>query len=167
VRSVKPRSACRRSRPGDDRARDSGGPAATVAPATIGVVVGVRLTRLRLCPTIDIDETARRYVNDLGATLEWRVRALGTTVAALRVADSGPLILLSGHLEGERPILVYRIADYQATVAALRPAVEDLVELEIPHGPCAAFRAPGGQRFAIYELTRPEADEHFAGRFDP
>jgi hypothetical protein len=119
-------------------------------------------------PTPDVDTTARHYVEDLGARLEWRVRAMGTTVAAVRVTDHGPLVLLSGHLEGTNPILVHRVDDYAATVAGLRAAaVADLVELEIPQGPCAAFRAHGGQRFAVYELTRPEADTHFTGRFDP
>ena len=28
------------------------------------------------------------------------------------------------------------------------------------------MRSPGGQRLAIYELTRPEADERLAGRRD-
>jgi hypothetical protein len=28
------------------------------------------------------------------------------------------------------------------------------------------FRAPGGQRLAVYELTRPDANAHFIGRFD-
>jgi hypothetical protein len=28
------------------------------------------------------------------------------------------------------------------------------------------FHAPGGQRLAIYELTRPDANAHFMGRFD-
>jgi hypothetical protein len=36
----------------------------------------------------------------------------------------------------------------------------------IPHGPCAACRAPGGQRLAVYELTRPGADARLAGRHD-
>ncbi len=36
----------------------------------------------------------------------------------------------------------------------------------IPHGPCATFRAPGGQRLAAYELTRPRADARFEGRHD-
>jgi hypothetical protein len=118
-------------------------------------------------PTSDVDTTARHYVNDLDARLEWRVRAMGTTVAAIRVAEQGPLILLAGHLEGDTPILVYRVDDYDTAVAALRAAaVADLVELEIPHGPCAAFRAYGGQRFAVYELTRPDAVTQFTGRFD-
>ncbi|HET6775452.1 MAG TPA: hypothetical protein VFH36_19210 [Acidimicrobiales bacterium] len=119
-------------------------------------------------PTADVDTTARHYVEVLDARLEWRVRAMGTTVAAIRVAQQGPLILLAGHLEGDTPILVYRVDDYDTAVAALRAAaVTELVELEIPHGPCAAFRAHGGQRLAVYELTRPAAVTHFTGRFDP
>jgi microcystin degradation protein MlrC len=95
------------------------------------------------------------------------VRGMGTVVALLRVAGEGPAILLSGHLGGEVPILIYRVDDYTAAVERLRAAgAEDLREVEIPHGPCAAFRAPGGQRLAVYELARPEADGFFTGRFD-
>jgi hypothetical protein len=118
-------------------------------------------------PTEDVDETARRWVAGLGAELVWKVRGMGTVVALLRVAGEGPAILLSGHLGGEVPILIYRVDDYTAAVERLRAAgAEDLREVEIPHGPCAAFRAPGGQRLAVYELARPEADGFFTGRFD-
>jgi hypothetical protein len=79
----------------------------------------------------------------------------------------GPAILLSGHLQGTSPILVYRVDDYAAAVARLRASgVLGLDELEIPHGPCASFDAPGGQRLAVYQLVRPQAAEHFAGRID-
>jgi hypothetical protein len=37
-------------------------------------------------PTSDADTTARRSVDELGATLEWKVRAIGTVAACLRVA---------------------------------------------------------------------------------
>ena len=118
-------------------------------------------------PTADVDAAAARYVDALGATLEWKVRGMATVVACLRVADTGPAILLSGHLEGENPILVYRVADYAATVAALRASgIGPIRELEIPHGPCASFRAAGGQRYAVYQLVRPGAADHFAGRVD-
>jgi hypothetical protein len=118
-------------------------------------------------PTEDVHGSARLYVEDLGATLVWKVRAMETVVACLRVSDAGPAILLSGHLEGTMPILVYRVADYAEALARLRAAgASRLHELEIPHGPCASFRAPGGQRLAVYELTRPRADQHFAGRID-
>jgi hypothetical protein len=88
-------------------------------------------------------------------------------VARLRVTDGGPAILLSGHLDGTAPILVYRVDDYAEAVAALRGGgVSELHEIEIPHGPCATFRAPGGQRLAVYELRRPKVDRHFEGRID-
>jgi hypothetical protein len=118
-------------------------------------------------PTREVDAAATRHVEVLGAELVWKIRAMDTTVAALRVSAAGPQILLSGHLQGERPILVYRVADYRRSVASLRAAgLTEVDELEIPHGPCAAFRLEGGQRYAIYQLTRPEADEHFVGRLD-
>lgn len=119
-------------------------------------------------PTADVDTTARHYVEVLDARLEWKVRGMGTVVACLTVADEGPAILLSGHLEGETPILIYRVADYAATVDALRQAgLEDITELEIPPGPCASFRMAGGQRYAVYQLIRPGVEAHFAGRIDP
>lgn len=90
---------------------------------------------------------------------------MGTVVAAVRLApEPAPLILLSGHLDGTAPVLVYRVDDYDAAVAAIRAAgVADVRELEIPHGPCASFSAPDGQRLAVYELVRPGADEHLRG----
>ena len=104
-------------------------------------------------PTADVDAAAAHYCDSLGAELVFRVRAMGTTVAA--------------HLHGERPVLVYRVVDYAEATDALEAAGIELDELEIPHGPCATFRALGDQRFAVYELTRPEAIRHFTGRFDP
>lgn len=117
-------------------------------------------------PTDDVDGTARRYVEVFGAELVFKVRGMGTVVACLRISREGPEILLSGHLEGDVPILVYRVDDYEQAVAELRAAGVDLHELEIPHGPCASFRAPGGQRYAVYELTRPGAARSFSGRID-
>jgi hypothetical protein len=118
-------------------------------------------------PTADVDLAVDSAVKVLGAELVWKIRAMGTTVACLRVTEAGPALLLSGHLEGEAPILVYRVADYKATVAQLRKVgATELRELEIPHGPCASFRLGGNQRFAVYELVRAGMDAHFAGRID-
>ena len=118
-------------------------------------------------PTGDVDATVAHYVDTLGAELRWKVRAMATTVAAVCVSEDGPLVLLAGHLAGETPVLVYRVDDYAATTAALRERGVELDELEIPHGPCAAFRTNDGQRLAVYELTRPAATTHFDGRIDP
>ena len=58
-------------------------------------------------------------------------------------------------------------ANANRLVRALRASGVQLHELEIPHGPCASFVAEGDQRFAIYELVRPDANAHFSGRIDP
>jgi catechol 2,3-dioxygenase-like lactoylglutathione lyase family enzyme len=118
-------------------------------------------------PTADVDSAIDHYRDVLGAELVWKVRGMGTIVANLTMAPAGPAILLSGHLDGTVPILIYRVADYTAAVAQLRAAGTDVRELEIPHGPCASFVAEGGQRIGLYELVRPEVDEHFRGRIDP
>ena len=92
---------------------------------------------------------------------------MGTVVACVAIAGEGAAILLSGHLEGDVPILVYRVADYGATVAGFRArGLTALHEIEIPHGPLASFEAAGGQRFAVYQLTRPEAAGKFDGMID-
>jgi hypothetical protein len=83
------------------------------------------------------------------------------------VSAEGPAILLSGHLEGTVPILIYRVTDYASALERLRAAgIEGLHELEIPQGPCASFLAPGGQRLAVYELARPFMAHRFDGRID-
>jgi hypothetical protein len=118
-------------------------------------------------PAADIDGEVLRYVQTLGAELVWKVRGMGTTVACLRVGESEPAILLSGHLQGQGAILVYRVQDYAATVAQLRARNLAVHELEIPHGPCATFTMEAGQRYAVYQLVRPDAIHLFDGRIDP
>ncbi len=39
------------------------------------------------------------------------VEAMGTRLAAIQLTESPPLLLLADHLEEDRPILVYRVAD--------------------------------------------------------
>jgi hypothetical protein len=118
-------------------------------------------------PCADVDAAVEEHVA-LGAALRWRIRAMDTTVTCLRVAGEGPALLLADHLPAGPPILVYRVADYAATVADLRAAgALDLHEIEIPPGPCATFHTASGERLAVYELTRPELAERFDGRVDP
>jgi len=118
-------------------------------------------------PTADVDASVVSYVHDLGACLVWKVRGMGTTVACLRLGHTGPDLLLAGHLHSPGPVLVYRVASYADSVQALSAREVELIELEIPHGPCASFIAEGGQRLAIYELIRPGAATSFDGRIDP
>jgi catechol 2,3-dioxygenase-like lactoylglutathione lyase family enzyme len=118
-------------------------------------------------PTDDVDTAAAWYVDTLGAALVWKVRAMGTVVAAVQPAGAGPQVLLSGHLRGQRPVLVYRVDDYAEAVEDLRRRGATLHELEIPHGPLAVATGPDGQPVGVYELARPGAVTHFDGRIDP
>ena len=118
-------------------------------------------------PTADVDGEVLRYVETMGAELVWKVRAMGTTVACLRVGEPGPAILLSGHLQGTNPILVYQVQDYADTIGQLRQRDVSVHELEIPHGPCATFTMGTGQLYAVYQLMRPGAIHQFDGRIDP
>ena len=118
-------------------------------------------------PSRDPAAEARYFCETLGANLVFAIEAFGTRVAMVKLTDEAPALLFAGHLDGERPILVYRVADLEAASAELREAGCEVGEpFGIPHGPCAEITTPGGQRVAIYELTRPETLDHLAGRRD-
>jgi len=118
-------------------------------------------------PSADVASDLRYFTDVLGARVIFAVEGMGTRVAMVELTDQPPRIVLAGHLEGERPVLVYRVAD-------LERAMRDLTargwqrghRLEIPHGPVCTFATPGGHRLAVYQLTRPEVADHFAGRRD-
>ena len=118
-------------------------------------------------PSKDVAADVRYFTDVLGATAIFAVEGMGTRVAMVELTDQPPRILLAGHLEGDRPILVYRVADIRAATNELEGRGWQRGQaLEIPHGPVCTFAAPGGQRLAIYQLTRPEVGDHFAGRRD-
>jgi len=106
------------------------------------------------------------FQKTLEAEVVFAIEAFGTRVAMLKPA-SGPAVLLAGHLQGERPILVFRVDSLDETAAELEAAGATVSsEFGIPHGPIREIEAPGGHRLAIYELTRPETAERLQGRQD-
>lgn len=110
-------------------------------------------------PSKDVDADQGYYIKTLGAEKVFNIREMGTQVAMVKLGD-GPRLLLAGHLEGEMPILIYRVENLKKAKKELKARGWKLEqEVEIPHGPCCTFKATGGQRFAIYELVRPEADQ--------
>lgn len=118
-------------------------------------------------PSRDAGTDARYLTDTLGGTLVFAVEGMGTRVAMVRLAAEGPAILVAEHLEGDQPVLVYRVADLDATFGELTARGWTAGHrLEIPHGPVCTFTAPGGQRLAIYQLVRPDAESFFAGRRD-
>lgn len=118
-------------------------------------------------PSSDVSADLAYFTEVLGGRVVFAIEGMGTRVAAVKLAPGPPLVLLTDHLEGDRAILVYRVPDLQASLAALVGAGwEREHTFEIPHGPIVSFRSPGGHRIALYQLTRPEAAVHFDGRRD-
>jgi hypothetical protein len=118
-------------------------------------------------PSRDVAADTAHFTRGLGAEIVFAIEAFGTRVAMVRLAPDPPPLLFAGHLAGDQPVLVYRVEDLDQTVARLRDRQVDFgVEFEIPHGRGVEATSPGPQRVALYERTRPEADERLAGRRD-
>jgi len=118
-------------------------------------------------PTQHVAADATYFTEVLGGTLVFAIQEWNTRVAMVQMTADPPHLLFTDHLDGERPILIYRVDDLDSSLDRLQTAgwAKDSV-FEIPHGPCCSFRTPSGHRVAIYELTRPEVAAHFRGRVD-
>jgi hypothetical protein len=118
-------------------------------------------------PSRDPAAELEHFEKTLGAEVVFAIEAFGTRVAMLQLTPEPPALLLAGHLHGERPVLVFRVASLDAAVAELEAAGSSAgPEFGIPHGEVRELELPGGQRLAIYELTRPERAKSLAGRRD-
>ena len=119
-------------------------------------------------PAPDFEAAVRFYTVTLGAELRWRIHDGGAWVAAVRMSDGGPQVLLASHLEPHQTILIYRVMSLDDVRRRLADDGWTDVDspFEIPQGPCLVFRDSGGQQLAVYERVRPGVDAHFEGRFD-
>ena len=118
-------------------------------------------------PSRDVAADVTYFTDVLGGRCVFAIDGMGTRVAMIELTEGPPRLLLAGHLEGETPVLVYRVADLEAASKDLRSrGWQEGHGLEIPQGPVRSFVAPGGQRLAIYELTRPGVEAGFEGRRD-
>lgn len=70
-------------------------------------------------PSTDVPRDLKYFTEVLGGRAVFAIDAMGTKVAAVDLTEGPPLVLLTDHVEGERPILVYR-------VGSLATALEDL-----------------------------------------
>jgi hypothetical protein len=118
-------------------------------------------------PSRDVAGDLAFFSEVLGGRVVFAIDSMGTRVAAVRLTEGPPLVLLTDHLEGDRATLVYRVADLEAALTELDGrGWRREHTFEIPHGPICSFQGPGGHRVALYQLTRPEVAEHFEGRRD-
>jgi len=118
-------------------------------------------------PSRDVAGDLAHFTERLGAELVFAIEAFGTRVAMVKLTPDPPALLLAGHLEGDQPVLVHRVADLERALAELgERGVQVAARFEIPHGPGAELVDPGPQRLAIYELARPQAPARLVGRRD-
>lgn len=118
-------------------------------------------------PSRDVARDVRHFTEALGAELVFAIEGMGARVAMLALTDAPPFVLLADHVEGEAPILVYRVSDLRAALASLeKRGWKRGHSLELPMGPAHSFTTPGGQRIALYEPSRPGVVDSFRGRRD-
>ena len=118
-------------------------------------------------PSRDVAAEMKVFTDGLGGELVFAIEAFGTRVAMVRLSPTPPALLLAGHLAGDRPVLVHRVADLDRAVAELDDrGVAVAARFEIPHGPVAELTLPGPQRVALYQLTRPQVADRLEGRRD-
>jgi len=74
-------------------------------------------------PSKDVDADLKYYVEVLDAEQVFNIRDMGTQVAMLILGD-GPRLLLAEHLEGELPILLYRVPNSKKAMYQLEKPVD-------------------------------------------
>jgi hypothetical protein len=118
-------------------------------------------------PSIDVAADARYFADVVGGRIAFAIEGMGARVAMVELTDGPPHILLTDHLDGDRPIYIYRVDELRAAVSRLKKnGLTGENRLEIPMGPCSSFTMPSGHRIALYEASRPGVLEHFLGRHD-
>jgi hypothetical protein len=118
-------------------------------------------------PSRDVAADMSWFRDVLGGRVVFAIDAMGTRVAMIELTLEPPRLLLADHVEGDVPILVYRVASLVDTVAELESRGWTRgTTLEIPQGPVSSFRGPGGHRIAVYELSRAGVEASFEGRLD-
>ena len=118
-------------------------------------------------PSREVAADTRHFTEALGAELVFAIDGMGARVAMLALTDAPPYVLLADHVDGEVPILVYRVSDLRAAIKSLEQrGWERGHSLELPMGPAHSFTTPGGQRVAMYQRSRPGVVESFRGRRD-
>ncbi len=117
-------------------------------------------------PSGDVAADLRYLVDVLGGEAVFAIDDGGVRVAMVTLGD-GPAILITDHLEGDRPIHLYGVDDLAAATLELEArGWRRERSVDLPPGPAITFRTPGGLRLAIYQATRPFVVESFKGRRD-
>lgn len=108
-------------------------------------------------PAPDMEVSLQYYTRVLGGQVQWKVQKYGAWVACVKIAATGPCLLLADHLHQRKPVLIYQVTDIEKAARELRARgwLQADGPFEIPNGPCYTFQDPAGMRLAIYENLRP------------
>ena len=74
-------------------------------------------------PSADVPRDLRYFTHVLGGRAVFAIDGMGAKVAAVELTDGPPIVLLTDHVEGERPILVYRVHDLTRSLDELSARV--------------------------------------------
>jgi hypothetical protein len=117
-------------------------------------------------PSRDAAADLAHWTEHLGAEPVFAVERFETRVACAEPGE-GPAVLFAEHLEGDRPILLYRVDDLAGATETFRARGVEVGEtFEFPFGEGAELTSPGPQRVAVYERTRADRGASLRGRRD-
>ncbi len=107
----------------------------------------------------DVHAAIDFYERALGAEFLWHFRRFGTEVAAVRVSDDGPQVLLAEHRPTPSCLPIWTVPDLDALVARLSAAgfADRGVTDGTPDGPVHVLRDPDGNELGFLQQDRPEA----------
>lgn len=118
-------------------------------------------------PSRDVAKDVKFFTEKLGGRLVYAIDAMGARVARVDLTARPPHVLLTDHLDGDRPVLVYRVDDLGSAISDLKSkGWRRGREVELPVGPAFSFTSPGGHRIALFESTRAGVEKGFEGRRD-
>src|SRR5467141_4348632 len=94
-------------------------------------------------PSSDVAADARFFTDVLGCKLAFAVEGMGARVAMVELTDGPPHVLLPDHLEGERPIYIYRVDNLRKAASELKKrGLKGERRLEITMRTCSSFVLP-------------------------
>jgi predicted enzyme related to lactoylglutathione lyase len=107
----------------------------------------------------DVRAAVAFYEQALEAEFLWHFRRFGTEVAAVRVSEGGPKVLLAEHRPTPSCIPIWTVADLDAVVAGLaaRGFADRGVSAGTPDGPVHVLRDPDGNELAFLQQDVPDA----------
>jgi len=76
-------------------------------------------------PSADVAAELKHFEEILGARVVFAIDDMGTRVAMLELANGPPYLVLAGHLDGERPVFLYRVASLKTCLLYTSDAADE------------------------------------------